>query len=155
MNAVPIHSDDNPLFGETDHIFLDDQGNAASIPDGSHLVVTSTDTAGNSSATYLVPDEVNTSSVNLDNPDLAGLGIETIDLQFADRAELTVTEEQILALSDTSDTLLVEGGTDDTLIALGAQQVNGGAAEPVGYDIYTLGDDATIIVDERINVIDT
>ena len=155
VNAVPIHSDDNPLFGETDHIFLDDQGNAASIPDGSHLVVTSTDTAGNSSATYLVPDEVNTSSVNLDNPDLAGLGIETIDLHFADRAELTVTEEQILALSDTSDTLLVEGGTDDTLIALGAQQVNGGAAEPVGYDIYTLGDDATIIVDERINVIDT
>jgi len=153
VNALSIHSDDNVFFGETDHIFLDEQGNAASVPDGSHLVVTSTDAAGNSSATYLVPDEVNTSSVNLDNPDLAGLGIETIDLTFADRAELTVTEDQIRALSDTTDSVVVEGGTDDTLIADGAQKVDGGADEPEGYDIYTLGDDATIIVDEDIDVV--
>lgn len=144
----------NNIGSMTYHEFVDGSGNLAPIPDGSQLLVTSTDQAGNASTTYLVLDEVNASDVDLSNPALDGFNIETIDLSSRGASgELTITEEQLLALSDNSDTLVVKGGADDKVTISGAQRVTDAPDEPEGFDIYSLGDDATIIVDEDIDIV--
>ncbi|MDU8927485.1 Ig-like domain-containing protein [Alisedimentitalea sp. MJ-SS2] len=139
---------DIPVLGETAYGFT------PTIPDGSHLVVTSSDDAGNMSATYLVLDESSTSVVDLSNPNLGDLQIEAIDLQFAEDSQLTVTEAQIVALSDNSDTVVIHGGVDDTVTATGA--VNTGQTVDVNgetHAVYMLGDSATLIIDDDINVV--
>ena len=153
VNELDLYADEDAFLGETNHIFLNDSGQPQSIPDGSQLIVTTTDGAQNTSSTYVVLDEVNTSIVDPANPNLAGFQIETIDLRFGDNSELTITEEQLLALSDNSNTLTVEGGADDTVTITGAQKVDGGTNEPAGYDFYTLGQDATIIVGDDIDIV--
>jgi len=151
---TPLEVTGTPVGSQTYHTFVDGSGNSAPIPDGSQLLVTSTDQAGNASTTYLVLDEVNASDVDLANPALDGFNVETIDLSSRGASgELTITEEQLLALSDNSDTLTVRGGGDDKLTIDGAQQVTGSADEPAGFDIYSLGDDATIVVDEDIDIV--
>ncbi|MDQ2094802.1 Ig-like domain-containing protein [Rhodalgimonas zhirmunskyi] len=118
------------------------------VPDGSHLVVTETDAAGNSSGTYLVLDETSTSVVDMSNPSLGDLQIETIDLQFAEDSQLTITEAQLVALSSNSDEVYISGGSDDTVTITGAiRTVNGD-----GVDTYTLGD-GTLMIEDDINVI--
>jgi hypothetical protein len=126
------------------------------VPDGSHLIVNATDAAGNTSGTYLVFDELTTSVVNLP----AGLGayqIDAIDLQFAEDSQLTITEAQLLGLSSNSNSLLIHGGTDDTVTARGAERVTGSAGsvevEGQGYVVYTLGADGRLIIDEDIQVL--
>ncbi|WP_306153093.1 Ig-like domain-containing protein [Roseovarius sp. MMSF_3281] len=153
INELSIHDDVSTFTGETDHFFLNDAGQATSIPDGSQLIVTNTDDAGNASSTYVVLDEVTTTVVDLSNGNLNDFQIETVDLRFGDQSEMTITEEQLLALSDNTDTLIVEGGADDTVTITGANKVDGGADEPAGYDIYSLGDDATLVVDEDIEIV--
>ncbi|MCF3592989.1 Ig-like domain-containing protein [Rhodobacteraceae bacterium LMO-12] len=139
---------DIPVLGETTFGF------APTIPDGSHLVVSSNDAAGNLSSTYLVLDEFSTSMVNMANPNLGALQIEAIDLQFAEDSQLTITEAQLVALSDNSDTVTVTGGSDDTVTIAGAIKtdetvdVNGQM-----HDVYTLGDTGTLIIDDDINVV--
>lgn len=143
-----------PVGTQTYHTFVDGSGNSAPIPDGSQLLVTATDQAGNASTTLLVLDEVDATDVNLSNPALDGFNIETIDMSSRGASgELTITEEQVLALSDNSDTLTIRGGGDDQVTIAGAVKVDGGADEPAGYDIYSLGEDATIVVDEDINIV--
>ena len=153
INELAIHDDVSTFTGETDHFFLNGAGQATSIPDGSQLIVTNSDDAGNASSTYVVLDEVTTSVVDLSNGNLGDFEIETVDLRFGDHSEMTITEEQLLALSDNTDTLVVEGGADDTVTITGATKVDGGADEPAGYDIYTLGDDATLVVDDDIDIV--
>lgn len=153
--ATALDVTGTPVGSQTYHTFVDGSGNSAPIPDGSQLLVTTTDQAGNASTTYLVLDEVNATDVDLSNPALNGFNVETIDLSSRGASgELTITEEQLLALSDNSDTLTVRGGSDDTLTIQGAQKVTGSPDEPEGFDIYTLGDDATIVVDEIIKIFD-
>lgn len=139
---------DIPVLGETTYGFN------PTIPDGSHLVVTAEDDAGNMSSTYLVLDESSTSVVNMANPNLGDLQIEAIDLQFAEDSQLTITESQLIALSDNSDTVVVHGGSDDTVTITGA--VNTGTSVDVDgqtHNVYTLGDSGTLIIDDDINVI--
>ncbi|MDQ7070159.1 MAG: Ig-like domain-containing protein [Rhodobacterales bacterium] len=124
------------------------------VPDGSHLVVTSEDAAGNVSGTYLVLDETATSNVELSNAGLGAYQIETVDLQFADDSNLTITEADLLALSSNSDTLVVTGGTDDSVTAIGA--VNTGTTTTIDgqiHDVYTLGSTGTLIIDDDITVV--
>ncbi len=117
-------------------------------------MVSSNDAAGNLSSTYLVLDEFSTSVVNMANPNLGALQIEAIDLQFAEDSQLTITEAQLVALSDNSDTVTVTGGSDDTVTIAGAIKtdetvdVNGQM-----HDVYTLGDTGTLIIDDDINVV--
>ncbi len=138
---------DIPALGETTFGFTN------TIPDGSHLVVTTEDGAGNTSGTYLVLDESTTSVVDLSNPGLGNHQIEAVDLQFAEESQLTITEAQLVALSSNSDELTVHGGADDTVTITGAtatgatQQVDGET-----YDVYSLGD-ATLIIDDDIDVV--
>ena len=121
-------------------------------PDGSHLIVTSTDAAGNSSGTYLVLDESSTSVVGMGNANLGNFQIESIDLQFADDSQLTITEAQIKALSTNSDSVVIHGGIDDTVTITGAVKTGSTDIGTQHHDIYTLGD-ATLIIDEDINVV--
>jgi hypothetical protein len=118
------------------------------VPDGSHLVVTETDAAGNSAGTYLVLDETSTSVVDMSNPNLGALQIETIDLQFAEDSQLTITEAQLVALSSNSDELYIGGGSDDTVTITGAIRTENGN----GVDTYVLGE-GTLMIEDDINVI--
>jgi hypothetical protein len=144
----------SPVGSQTYHTFVDGAGNSAPIPDGSQLLVTTTDQAENASTTLLVLDEVNASDVNLSNAALETFNVETIDMSSRGASgELTITESDVLGLSDNSDTLTIRGGGDDQVTMAGATKVDGGADEPAGHDIYSLGDDATIVVDEDIDIV--
>ncbi|QFT92449.1 hypothetical protein FIU86_06315 [Roseovarius sp. THAF9] len=152
VSELSIHAQENAFLGETDYFFTDGAGNPASIPDGSQLVVTGTDAAGNASSTYLVLDETSTNTVDAGAAGLSPFQIETIDLRFGDQSQLTLTEDQVLALSDNSDQVVVRGGADDTVTIAGAQNPGSTTIDGQGFDIYTLGDDATVVIDDDINV---
>ncbi|PIE12274.1 MAG: hypothetical protein CSA70_10300 [Rhodobacterales bacterium] len=124
------------------------------VPDGSHLVVTSTDDAGNSSGTYLVLDDTSTSVVDMSNSNLGNMQIEAIDLQFAEDSQLTITEAQLTNLSTNSDSVVIHGGHDDTVTITGAVRT-GQSVDVDGqrHDIYTLGNDGTVIIDDDIHVV--
>ncbi|MGK8232672.1 Ig-like domain-containing protein [Roseovarius sp. MS2] len=143
----------NQFTGETDYFFLNGAGQLAPVSDGSQLVVTSTDTGGNTASTYVVLDETSTSVVNIANPNLSAFDIETIDLRFGDQAQLSLTEAQVLALSGNSDTVLVQGGADDRVTLTGAEAAGRTQIDGQTYDIYTLGNDATVVVDEDIQIV--
>ncbi|ARE82420.1 bacterial Ig-like domain (group 3) [Roseovarius mucosus] len=143
----------NQFTGETDYFFLNGAGQLAPVSDGSQLVVTSTDAGGNTASTYVVLDETSTSVVNIANPNLSAFDIETIDLRFGDQAQLSLTEEQVLALSGNSDTVLVQGGADDRVTLTGAEAAGRTQIDGQTYDIYTLGNDATVVVDEDIQIV--
>lgn len=127
-------------------------GFSPAIPDGSHLVISSTDAAGNVSGTYMVLDEVSTSVVDMP-AGLSNYQIESIDLQFAEDSVLTLTEAQVKALSTNSDTVTIHGGSDDTVNITGAQARGSVQVDGQDYTVYTLGDEATLIIDENINVV--
>ncbi len=142
VDAVSTSDAYIPALGETLHTFGDN------VPDGSDLVVTNRDGAGNVTSTFLALDDENPgSTVEIDNPNLAGNNITTIDLQFAEAATLALTEASILDLSQTSDTVEVIGGADDTLEVSGALKVGSAG----GKDTYQVGE-ATLIVDSDIRI---
>ncbi|MEB8386835.1 Ig-like domain-containing protein [Rhodobacteraceae bacterium KMM 6894] len=154
VNEVAVHESVDAFLGETDYHFLNDLGATAKIPDGSQLIVTSTDDAGNASGTYVVLDETRSSVVDMGNANLGDFQIETVDLRFGDRSDLTLTKEMIEGLSDASDTLVVHGGADDTVTITGA--VKGGTVDVEGdsHTVYTLDDTVQVLVDDDItNVI--
>jgi len=127
---------------------------SSNIPDGTHLVLTSTDAAGNTSGAYLVTDDPSTSTVKMSDQIAQALNahqVDTIDLHFAEDSNLTITEAQITALSDTTDTVRIEGGSDDSVTITGAtaQGSNG-----QGYNVFTLGD-ATLLIDDEITSVNT
>ncbi|MGX0902858.1 hypothetical protein ACSSV8_001423 [Roseovarius sp. MBR-79] len=153
VNELDLGVQDNPFTGETDYFFLDGAGRPLAIPDGSQLVVTATDAGGNAASTYVVLDETATQVVNIANPNLGAFNIETIDLRFGDQAQLTLTEAQIRALSENGDTVLVQGGADDRVTITGAQAQGATTVDGQSFDIYTLGNDATVVVDSDIQVV--
>ena len=145
IEGVPMSVVDVPAVGETNFFFT------STVPDGSDLIVTSGDEAGNNSSTYLVlDDEVPGTEVSLDNASLGAHNVETVDLEFAEEAHLTLTEEDIMALSDATDTLTVLGDSDDSVTIEGARLVgtttNGDGQT---FNEYELGD-ATVLIDEDI-----
>ncbi|WP_101068815.1 Ig-like domain-containing protein [Roseovarius salinarum] len=152
VSAVPLHTTQDEFLGESDHHFLDGSGDPTTVPDGSQLVVTSTDDAGNASSTLVVLDETATSEVELDSAALDQFDVSAVDLRFGDNAEMTATEAEVTALSDTSDTLVVHGGADDTVTLAGAQDTGDTQIDGDAYDIYSFGGDATVIVDEDVTV---
>ncbi len=145
VTEVSSASENSTLRNETDIVFNPD------VPDGSHLVVTATDAAQNSTGTYVVLDDgAANSSVSISNPALGNYNIETVDLSFAEEARLTIDEASLLALSGNSNELLVMGGSDDTVTILGAVRQSGGGA---GQHVYALGSEGTVILDDEITVI--
>ena len=144
VQEVAAQTEDSNLRNETDFNFNN------LVPDGSHLVVTATDAAGNSSGTYVVlDDEVASSDVTLNNAALGNYNIESVDLGFAEEASLTVTEAALLSLSTNTNELTIKGGSDDDVTISGAVRQG---SDGRGNDIYALGSEGTIIVDDDINV---
>jgi hypothetical protein len=124
---------------------------ASPVPNGSYLVVADADAAGNEAATLLVVDNNASVAVDLNRAGLQGFDFSSIDLSFAE-AGLTITEEQIMALTGPDHTLVIHGDGADQITALGA--VDTGQSTLINgqsHSIYTLGDDgATLIIDDQI-----
>ncbi|SFS37900.1 Ig-like domain (group 3) [Sulfitobacter marinus] len=126
----------------------------STVPDGSDLIVTATDAAGNSSGTYLALDDESANTLlELTNPNLASHNIETIDLQFAEEAQLSITEAALLNLSSNTNTLIVNGHADDTVTIRGGTRTGTEVKEGQTYDIYMLGSEGTLMIDDDISVI--
>lgn len=127
---------------------------SAPVPNGSHLVMTSTDAAGNATSTLFALEETLTNTINVGNAGLDGFNIEAIDLQFAEDSELTLTPADLESLCAHSNHLTVHGGADDTVNILGA--VETGTTETIGgrtYAVYSFGDaGGTLAIDEVITV---
>ena len=128
----------------------------ATVPDGSHLVVSATDDAGNVSSTFMALDDPHGSQLDMSsvNPGLAGLEIEAIDLSFAEDTDLTLSLAQIEAFAGNSNTLAIRGGADDTVTLLGATKTSATVDEGgETYDVYTIGAETTVLIDDDIDVV--
>lgn len=127
------------------------------VPDGSHLILSQTDQAGNVSGSYLVTDDPATSEVTMTDglaSTLSEFNIETIDLEFAEDSHLTITEDQLTALSSNTDTLVVHGGVDDSVTITGAQATGTHTEGGETFNVFTLGD-ATLLIDDDITNVST
>ncbi len=125
------------------------------VPDGSYLVVNTTDLAGNESSTLLVVNNTNAPEVDLSRNGLSGFDFSAIDLTFAPDAYLSITEAQILNITGADKTLVVKGAEDDRVSIVGGT-ATGATREIDGemYNIYTVGaSGATILLDDDITVI--
>jgi hypothetical protein len=148
ITEVQADTLDNDFLNETNFYFNSD------VPDGSDLIVTATDAAGNFSGTYLaLDDESANTQLGLTNPNLANFNIETVDLQFAEEAQLTITEAALVNLSSNTNTLVVNGHNDDTVTITGATRTGSEVKDGQTYDIYSLGTEGTLMIDDDINVV--
>ena len=128
-----------------------------SVADGTHLVLTATDAAGNTSGSYLVTDDPATNTVLMSDDIASALSdfqIDTIDLHFAEDSSLTITEAQIKALSDNTDTVTIRGGRDDSITIHGAQDQGTQTVDDDGnaFNVFSLGD-ATLLIEDDITSI--
>jgi hypothetical protein len=148
-DATYVARPDPDFPDEIDYVFT------APIPNGSHLVITSSDDAGNNTSTLFVLEEALTNAVDVRNAGLDGFNIEAIDLQFAEDSQLTLTTADLQALSQASNTLTVHGGVDDTVTIMGAKdsletQEIGGRT----YKVWDFGPNGgSVIIDEDITVV--
>ncbi|MEP3054736.1 Ig-like domain-containing protein [Ascidiaceihabitans sp.] len=145
ITATPAQSADN-AFGETEFRFGSD------VPDGSNLVITATDDAGNTAGTYVVLDDgVAGSTTSLATPGLGNYQVETVDLNFAEEAHLTINEAQLVNLSSNTDQLIVTGGGDDQVTLTGGQAAGTTTVDGADYNIYNVGA-GTVLIDDEITV---
>ena len=120
---------ENPITGELNFGFADGH----EVPNGSHLVVTATDAAGNANGTFFVLDDsAGASAIDVSAGALDGFNVGAIDLElFAEEASITLNAADIAALSSNDNTLVINGKSDDTITldgtatAVGAQVIDG------------------------------
>ena len=142
----------NGLSGELEHLFT----TGGEVPDGSHLVVTTADEAGNTNATLLVLDEDGNSVVDMGAGALDGFNIGAIDLDFAADSDLTLSVADLEGLSDNDNSLIVRGGIDDTVTLDGAatQRAGDAATREIDgqmYNVYDIGTNGgELIIDQDI-----
>ncbi len=142
---VAFNEQDNSFTGETSYNFNQ------VVPDGSHLVVTATDNAGNSTGTYVVLDDPNTSQSNVILAgNIGGRKVDMIDLEFTEEATLTITEAQIVAITGEDNTVKVLGNSDETVRITGATRTGTRFEDGTNFDVYQMGD-ATVLIDDDIN----
>ena len=148
VTEVDATSVDIPQINETNFQF------GTQVPDGSHLVITATDDAGNTSGTYVVLDDESVNSEVALNSDVLGdYNIETIDLSFAEEGNLTINEATLLDLSSNTNELQIDGGADDTVTVTGAVRTGSTIRDGQSYDIYTLGEEGTLYIDDDVTVV--
>lgn len=101
---------------------------------------------GRSGLTLDLTAESNSVFRDIEIVDLTGLGNNTLILSTAD----------VLAISSSTNTLTIEGNSDDSVVIsdLVSWSVTAGTGALTGYDIYTNGE-AEIIIDDTINVSET
>lgn len=124
--------------------------NSERVLDGTTLVVTAQDQAGNTTGTLLAWDQTGSLDFNMSDIANSNLNVETIDLRLAKEADLTLTEADIKSLSENTDQVTVYGGTDDSVTIMGATKT-GTYTDATGhnFDVYDIGD-ARVLVDEDI-----
>ena len=124
------------------------------VPNGSHLIVNSTDDAGNTSGTFLALDDQSvTGSIDLSNAVLGQYEIQNLNLDFAESATVVIDEASLLALSTGSNTLTIHGGSDDSLtIEGGVAQGTQVGADGQTYNAYAVGAEGMLLVDQDIPV---
>lgn len=124
------------------------------VPDGSYLVVNSTDTAGNDSSTLFVVNNTNAPAIDLGREGLDDFTLTAVDLTFAPDARLTITEEDILALTGPDKTLVVKGDSDDRVNLEGTARVTGSQEiDGETFTVYTLGSSgARLLLDDDITL---
>lgn len=120
----------------------------SAVPDGSYLVIQNEDAAGNEASTLYLRNTTGEVTIDLSRGGLSGFDFGTIDLSAAD-ANLTITDDQVLALTGADKQLTVVGGADDIVNLVGGSLVS----QADGFKLYSLGSDgATVRVDEDIHV---
>jgi hypothetical protein len=125
----------------------------ADVPNGSHLIVNSTDAAGNTSGTYLVlDDEALSSSIDLGNAALGDYQIENLNLDFAEAASVVITEESLLALSSNTNTLTIRGSSDDSVVVQGGVSQGTQVVDGETFNVYAVGAEGMLFVDHEIPV---
>jgi large repetitive protein len=146
--ARPIAAQESPTIRGEDRFDF-----ATDIPDGSYLVINTRDLAGNEANTLFIKNTATGVSVDLTREGLAQIDLSAIDLTRAPDARLTITAEQLEALTGPDKTLLIKGESTDTVTLSGVtsvqhnQVINGGV-----YDIYTLGDNgARVILEDDVS----
>ncbi len=137
----------NTLRAETDFVF------DTNVPNGSQLIVNATDTAGNTSGTYLVlDDEAATNSVDLTNMALGDFQIENLDLDFAEAASVVIDEASLLALSNATNTLTIHGSAEDQVTVTGGTLQGTQDVGGQSYNVYSVGSEGILLVDPDIPV---
>ncbi|WP_278924400.1 beta strand repeat-containing protein [Pseudophaeobacter profundi] len=127
------------------------------IPDGTDLVVTNVDTLGNGSSTLLVLEDNATTASTLTHAGLGQFNIDELDLGAAANVSLVLTEADIKALSENSDTLTIHSGStpgEDSVTMTGATLAGTRNVDGEMYNVYTIGDDGTtLVIDQDVSVI--
>jgi len=125
---------------------------ATPVPDGSYLVVNTTDRAGNDSSTLFVVNNTNAPQIDLGRDGLDAFTLTAIDLTFAPDARLTITETDILALTGPDRTLVIKGGADDRVSLAPTAQIAGTEEiDGENFTIFTLGPSgARVFIDDDI-----
>lgn len=148
-NNVTFTQTENTLRDRTDFEFTH------GVPDGSQLVVTADDASGNSNSTLFVLDDVATDIVDLNVAALGQFDIGSINLSLAEDSQLTITADDLESLSSNSNTVRINGGSDDTVNIQGAVRAN--TTETINgqtFDVYSLGNEGgSLVINEDINVI--
>lgn len=128
------------------------------VPDGSHLVVTTEDAAGNTNSTLVVLDEDGNSVVDMGAAALDDFNIGAIDLEFADDSEVTISVADLEALSGNDNSLVVHGDTQDSLTLDGVATATGDTQIINGqtYNVYSVGTNGgELIVSDDVRFDDT
>jgi hypothetical protein len=124
------------------------------VADGTNLLVTNEDAAGNKSSTLVMFEDNATETSFVNHTGAAEFNIDTLNLEFADQVNLTLTEADIDALSGNSDTLKIRGNSDDTVTLTGATSSGTQQVDGETFDVYTIGNDGTtLLVEEDVQVV--
>jgi hypothetical protein len=123
------------------------------IPDGSYLVINTSDAAGNQSNTLFIKNTSTGVAVDLTREGLQGFDFSAIDLTRAPDARLTITARQLESLVGPDNQLVIRGEHTDhvTLQNVTSQRenvlINGQL-----YDIFTLGTNgAQVLLEDDVS----
>ena len=136
--ATPVDIESYSIRGgrQLQHYFSD----LDAAPDGSNLIVTTEDQAGNANSTLLVLDQDSTNLVDMTSAAIGEFNIGAIDLEFAEASELTLSIADLEGLSSNDNSLIIHGGTDDHVTLDGAATMTGTRSiNNQTYDVYTVG----------------
>ncbi|WP_424944564.1 Ig-like domain-containing protein [Aliiroseovarius crassostreae] len=140
---------DLPSGFNLDQFYLD-----GGLPDGSRLVVTEEDAAGNATSTLFVTD-TGGAALDLSASGLSDYNIEAIDLlSILEDNTISISEAELLALSDSSNELTIHGGAGDT-VNIDGTATPGATVQIDGedYTTYAVGTDGgTLYIHEDVHV---
>jgi large repetitive protein len=123
------------------------------VPDGSYLVVSRHDTAGNESSTLYIRSTTGGTTVDMSRAGLDHFDFGTINLT-ASQASLTLNATQLNALTGPDKSMTIAGGADDHVTLVAA--IDSGTDQTINgqtYHMYTLGTSGgNVLIDSDIIV---